>query len=154
MKNKIRIVIAVGIFLFGAALMPFVGLPQDGFSWQRFADTYLPMELEISCDVGQQGSVFIVNGYNFPEEEMISFLVNDSLLGSIMSDSNGEFVFWMDSSIADEGYYTLMTNILDGPQVRFRISADAPLCVGEGSPTFMIPSGIAYQLLFLPLIDR
>jgi hypothetical protein len=31
MKKLTRIFVAVSIFLIGAALIPFVGLPQDGF---------------------------------------------------------------------------------------------------------------------------
>jgi hypothetical protein len=154
MKNYSRILIAIGIFLVGAALIPFVGLPQDGFSWQRFADAYLPMTLEINCDAGQQGSVFSVNGYNFPEDEMISFLLNGTFLGSIATNSDGDLMFWMDSSGADTGFYTLTTSMIDGPQVSFRIRDNAPLCQGEGTPTFPIPSGIALQLVHLPFINK
>jgi hypothetical protein len=154
MKNYSRLAIAIGIFLVGAALIPFVGLPQDGFTWQRFADAYLPMTLDINCKVGQQGSVFSVNGFNFPGDQMITILVNGTSFGSVTTNSNGELMFWMDSSGADTGFYTLTTSVVDGPLVSFRISANAPLCEGVGTPIFIIPSGIAVQLIHLPFINK
>lgn len=154
MKNYSRLMIAVGIFIVGAALIPFVGLPKDGFSWQRFADAYLPMQLEINCKVGRQGSLFSVNGFNFPVEQTINILINGTLIGSTMTDNNGELMFLMDSSGADTGFYTLTTSVVDGPHVSFRITDDAPLCEGAGTPIFVIPSGTALQLIHLPFVNK
>lgn len=155
MKNFSRIIIAVGIFLVGAALIPFVGLPQDGFSWQRFADAYVPAALEINFDSGSPGSYFTVNGYNFPQNDSVSIIVNGNLIGSITTDNNGDFLLIIDSSIAETGFYILSTNLVDGPEVSFRLSLDAPLRLQEDEgPIFLLPSGISLQLTHLPFVNR
>lgn len=155
MKNKLRILIASGIFLVGAALIPFVGLPQDGFSWQRYADAYLPLVLEINYDTGSPGSFFTVNGSNFSQDDTVSILANGTLIGTVNADINGDLVFLISTTDADTGFYIISTNIIDGPQVSFRLSDDAPLRLQEGEgPIFPLPAGIAYQRIHLPFINK
>ena len=40
MKHTVRIIIALFILLSGAILVPAMGLPDQGFTWQRYADVY------------------------------------------------------------------------------------------------------------------
>lgn len=155
MKNKLRILLAFGIFLVGAALIPFVGLPQDGFSWQRYADAYVPLSLVMNYNTGSPGSFFTVNGYNFSPADTVSILANGNLIGTVTADSNGDLIFLIDSTNADTGFYNITTNIIDGPQVSFRLSLDAPLRPQEGEgPILQLPVGIAYQLVHLPFINK
>lgn len=163
MKNYSRILIAVGIFLVGAALIPFVGLPQDGFNWQRYADAYVPMSMEINHNTGRPGSFFTVRGYNFSQDDSvsspadtISIMANGTLLGTVNTDSNGDLIFLIETPDADTGYYIISTNIVDGPEISFRLSPDAPLWVKEDDvdTIFPLPPGIAYQLVHLPIINK
>lgn len=155
MKNKSRVLIAFGIFLVGAALIPFVGLPQEGFSWQRYAGAYLPETLEINYTTGSPGSFFTVNGYNFSPDDDVSILANGNLIGTVTADSNGDLIFLIRTTGADTGFYIISTNIIDGSQVSFRLSPDAPLRSQEGvGPILPLPMGIAYQLIHLPFINK
>jgi hypothetical protein len=147
--------IALGIFLVGAALIPFVGLPREGFSWQRFADAYLPLTFEINYKTGSPGSFFTVNGYNFPPNDTITILANEVILDSVTSDDNGNLLFLINTSLADSGFYIIKTSLVDGPEISFSLSLDAPLRPQESDgQIIMLPAGIAYQLIHLPFVNK
>lgn len=167
MRKLSRIVLAISIFLIGAALIPFVGLPQQGFRWQLFADVYNPMTLEINYGEGSPGSFFSVNGSNFPPDDTVAIYVNGELLGTVNTDgggsslgttnidSPGDLAFIIDSGSAPSGLYILTTSILDGPQVNFRLDPAAPSRVQEGDGTiFVLPGDLPSQAIHLPLMHK
>jgi hypothetical protein len=167
MRKLSRIVLAISIFLIGAALIPFVGLPQDGFRWQLFADVYNPMILEINYGEGSPGSFFTVNGSNFPPDEPIAIYVNGGLLGTVNTDgsgdplgtmninSPGDLTFILDSGPAPAGYYIITTSVLNGPQANFRLDPSAPLRTQEGEGTvFVLPEDLPAWAIHLPVMHK
>lgn len=155
MKKLARVFLAISIFLIGAALIPFVGLPQDGFRWQLFADVYNPMVLEINYDTGAPGSFFTLNGGNFPPNDTIAVQVNGTLLGTVSTDSSGDLVFLIDSDSAPAGLYIVTTSVLNGPQANFLLDPAAPTRAQEGEgPIFVLPANLPAQATFLPVMHK
>lgn len=153
MKNLSRILIALAIFMSGAALVPFAGLPTDGFRWQTYADAYVPITLQMNYASGAPGSFFTVHGFNFPANQLVMVSVNGVSLGFIQADLSGHFLFLIDSGSADAGFYALTTDAPNSPTVFFQLDPAAPLRPQEDSGTiFTLPAGIADQLVRLPLI--
>ena len=62
MKYITRIAIALSVLISGLALVPFMGLPTQGFNWQRYAGVYNPATLQVNHDTGAPGSFFTVFG--------------------------------------------------------------------------------------------
>jgi hypothetical protein len=141
--------------LSGAALAPFVGLPAEGFRWQTYASAYQPMMLEINYVSGMPGSFFTVTGFNFPQNDEVTILVNNVVLGPVATDSIGSLIFLIDSTGADVGHYSVITDEAASPRVQFQLDMDEPLRPQEGEGViFTLPAGIAYTLLLLPIVLR
>jgi hypothetical protein len=155
MKKLTRIFVAVSIFLIGAALIPFVGLPQDGFRWQLFADVYNPMAMEINYDEGSPGSFFTVNGVNFPPDDLIGIQVNGTLLGTVSTDHDGDLVFLIDSGLAPAGLYIVTTSVLNGSQASFRLDPAAPARAQEDEGTiFVLSADLPAGAIYLPVMHK
>jgi hypothetical protein len=155
MKKLSRVAVAISIFIIGAALIPFVGLPQTGFNWQRFADVYQPMTLDVNFDTGSPGSFFTVHGNNFPPDDAVTILVNGVVLGLVTTDSSGDLTFIIDSGTASPGLYIITTNIIDGPQAIFHLDPADPSRSQEGEGTlFVLPADLASQAIFLPVMHK
>jgi hypothetical protein len=181
MKNTPRIFIALAVFLFGAGLVPFVGLPSSGFSWQRYADVYNPPALDINHDLGAVGSFFTVSGFNFTPSGNLTAVVNGQPLGSLDADANGDFAFIIDTATpgVTPGYYfvsiaptsdleavltqigekpnyqILTTSQIMGPTVAFRLEPTGTVHPQVGSgPIFVLPANIGLDVKFLPIILR
>ncbi len=155
MKKLLIILFAISVFLVGAALIPFVGLPQVGFSWQRFADVYTPMSLVINYDSGAPGSFFTVTGNNFPQDGSVTILANGQALGPVSTDSNGDMTFIINSGLAGPGLFIITANVVDGPQTSFVLDLAAPLRSQDGTWTVLVlPADIASQPIHLPVINK
>jgi hypothetical protein len=153
----------------GMALIPYIALPSEGFSWQRFAGVYSDgPSLTINYDTGAPGSSFTVIGFNYPANQVVTVKVNGHVLGTTTTDEIGGFTIRITSAVdIDEGFYeveveteSLSGNALSAVSaasaIRFQISAGAPLRAPEGAATaFPLPKGIAVtDLVFMPLIMR
>lgn len=155
MKKLLTILFTISVFMVGAALIPFVGLPQDGFSWQRFADVYNPMTLVVNYDTGSPGSFFTVTGSNFPEEEMITIFANGEPIGVVESDSDGNLLFLIDSGSAGSGLYIVTTGIPGGSQASFWLDLAAPLRAQEDTGSVLVlPTDIATLPIHLPVMNK
>jgi hypothetical protein len=155
MKNIHRILLSLAVLMLGVAMIPVMGLPVAGFTWQRFADVYLPTTLEVDHPSGQPGSYFTITGMNYPVDADLDVHVNGVLLGSVHSDLNGNAVFVISTTGAALGYYTVVLGQVNDVYTRFELIADAPLWpqVGE-APVLPLPADIANRLIFLPAIRR
>ncbi len=153
-KSLPRILIALLIFVSGAALIPFVGLPAQGYSWQQYANAYVPVELQVNYHTGQPGSFFTITGQGFTPNSTATIEVNGQNLGSVNTDSNGELIFVIDSSGAQEGYYFVTVTAGDSATVSFRLAADAPNRPKEDDVTvFALPANSALSILYyMPIL--
>ena len=155
MKDVIKILLALGVLLSGVALVPVVGLPTQGFSWQRYAGAYTPATLSINHASGQPGSFFSVDGANFTPDSTLDISVNGLLLGSVAADSNGNLVFMLDSTGADPGFYLVEASGGESAAAQLTLEDAAPLWSQEGvGPVFALPSGIATHRVLMPVIIR
>ncbi|HEX6304232.1 MAG TPA: hypothetical protein VFZ76_08590 [Anaerolineales bacterium] len=156
MKKYARILIAIAIFLSGVALVPFVDLPEEGFSWQRFANVYKPGTLQINYQSGSPGSIFTITGLDFPPNAAANVSVNGHFLGTVPTDNNGALLFLIDSSGAEPGKYFVSVSAMDeSDTVDFFLTSAAPLRSQEDEgPLFVLPEDIAMIVLYLPLIFR
>jgi hypothetical protein len=155
----------------GMALIPYIALPSEGFSWQRFAGVYSGgPSLTINYDTGAPGSSFTVIGFNYPANQTVTVKVNNHLLGTTTTDEIGGFTIRITSAAnTDEGFYEVKVEVeLESPSsnalsavsaasaIRFQILAGAPLRAPEGTGTaFALPDGIAAtDLVYMPLVMR
>jgi hypothetical protein len=152
MKYAPRILIALAVLFSGMALIPFVGLPAEAFSWQQFAGVYTDPALAIDHTQGAPGSFFTITGFNYPPEEDFDVLVNGVKIGEVTSDAAGGFSFLIDTNGADPGTYDVMVGT---PTVRFWLIVGATLWPQEGEGTiFSLPAGIDLHYIYLPLIYK
>lgn len=155
MKYITRIALTLGVFLIGVGLIPVMGLPTQGFNWQRYAGVYNPATLQVNHTVGAPGSFFTVFGGNFSPNSQVSVFANGVLMGEVQSDDAGELMFLINSSGADLGYYMIEAIGNEGAATLIIISEDAPVWLPENEAiVFNLPVGIAQQLLFMPLINK
>lgn len=156
MKKYSRILIAIAIFLSGVALVPFVDLPQEGFSWQRFANVYQPGTLAINYKSGSPGSFFTITGVNFPPNATANVSVNGHALGTVTTDNNGAVLFLIDTAGAETGQYFVTVSAGDeADTVDFFLTSAAPVRPQEDEgPVFVLPGDIAMTVRYLPLVFR
>jgi photosystem II stability/assembly factor-like uncharacterized protein len=116
----------------------------------------LPIDLSLNHSSGSSGSFFTVTGTNFPSDQEASIKVNGNNLGTIAIDSSGGFSFQLDSSQASEGDYQVTVSVLDVHRtVRFLLADGEPVQPADGSgPMFVLPAGIGWQYISLPLVSR
>lgn len=157
MKIIPRILIALAILLSGAALVPFVGLPDSGFTWQRYADAYNPTEIEINHNSGKPGSFFTLTGHKFAPNSTATIRVNGNVLGTLPTDGTGALIFLINSTGADPGIY-LVDVIVDTTTVRtsFVLDPNQPLYAQDSQGTlFNLPPGIAFtNQINMPILLR
>lgn len=125
------------------------GLPDLG------VDEIIPT-LSINHKTGAPGSIFTVNGINFPANKTTTVTLNGRFLGTEPTDSNGELTFLLDASAAEEGAYMATVKVNPSADLWFSIDSTAPTHTPDGSGTiYSIPSGIGFdEFSFLPGIVR
>ncbi len=156
MKNIHRYLIPLAVLLFGTALIPFVEIPTATFSWQRYINAYQDPLLATNYFDGSPGSYFTITGNKFTPNEMATVSVNGTVLGTLPADAAGSFQFRINSGTAEPGYYEVqVTTGTPADQVAFTLSPNAPLRPLEDSGViFDLPSGIAGQRAYMPLIQK
>ncbi len=156
MRDVYKILIALSVFVSGVALAPLMGLPAQGFNWQRYADVYTPAQVTIDHASGQPGSFFLVMGSTFTPNTDVDVSANGVLLGSLETDDDGELAFIVNSTGADEGSYFLEVTGAETGLVQFVLDGNSPLWPdpGTGDPVFVLPANIAIHLVRMPFIMR
>lgn len=155
MKYSTRIAITLSVFLLGVGLIPVMGLPTQGFNWQRYAGVYNPATLQVNHTVGAPGSFFTLSGGNFSPNTLVSVFANGVLLGEVQTGDSGELMFLINSSGADLGYYMIEAIGKEGAATLIILDEDAPLWLPENEAIVLnLPAGIAQQVLFMPFINK
>jgi hypothetical protein len=157
MKNFIRISIALVVFLSGVVLVPAMGLPTQGFSWQRYAGVYDLASLDVNHASGAPGSFFTIMGTNFSPETTVSVFANDVLLGEVDTSESGDLLFLLDSTGAGDGYYIVEVSGNESAQTRVLVDTDDTLWTQEDEGTVFnlaAQGATPVELLFMPLIER
>lgn len=155
MKNTARIILALVVIFAGATLVPAMGLPDQGFNWQLYAGVYNPTTLQANQSAGMPGSFFTFNGVNFTPGSTITVYANDVALGTVQASVLGDFLFLIDTTGANEGYYEIKAVGGESGATRIYLSPVEPLWpkVGDGI-VFVLPPGIATQMIFLPILAK
>ena len=155
MKDIVKIILALSVLLSGIALVPVVGLPTQGFSWQRYVGAYTPAALSINYTSGKPGSFFTVSGMNFSPNSALDVSANGVALGSVEAGDNGELLFLIETGNADVGFYRIKASGSESATVHLTLDDTAPLRPQDGSgPVFALPSGIATHRVLMPVIIR
>jgi alpha-tubulin suppressor-like RCC1 family protein len=114
--------------------------------------------LSLNYLTGQPGSYFTLYGANFPPGSPLTLTVNSQLLTSTLTVSeSGEFIVFLDTAGADEGFYDVTASVNPTATVSLLLSPGAPQRVQEGGgQTLNVPAGIGIppKLVHLPLILR
>ena len=155
MKNIYRILFSLTVFLSGVALVPVMGLPTAGFTWQQYADAYVLTTLEVNHQSGQPGSFFTITGTNYPADATMTIQVNGASLGSVQSDENGNLLFVINTTGANPGYYTVVLDPVNDVYTRFVLRAGDTLWPQDATaPVVQLPADIANQLILMPSVHR
>jgi hypothetical protein len=148
-------VLAFSVFFVGAALIPVVGLPAQGFSWQQFAGVYLAPALVSNFPDGQPGSFFTVDGVNFSPNTLVTVLSNDVVLGAVQTSSSGELRFLLDSANSAEGFYKIRASGSEASETLIWIDFDKPLRAKQNEGvTFALAASQPLHLVFMPSISK
>ena len=142
-KRITTLLLAAVILLSGLAFFPFASLSAESVSWKQFANAYLPV-LSIGEDKGLPGSGFIFDASGFPPNATASIYAQGSLRGTVMTDSNGNATFGMQTASNDplDRYdITMSTDANNSATNDLRLESDRPLLV--------IPPGFPHPIFNL-----
>lgn len=155
MHKFYRLALALFVFVSGVALVPMIGLPDVGFSWQRFANIYQPATLEINHNTGQPGSFFTVTGFSFSPNVTVAVTANGTSLGNVQTNSNGDLLFIIDSTGAELGLYVVVAAAGESASVRFTLVESGDLWPQDAEgPVLLLPPDIAGSPIYLPVSTR
>lgn len=155
MKYITRIAIALSVLISGLALVPFMGLPTQGFNWQRYAGVYNPATLQVNHDTGAPGSFFTVFGGNFTPNTPVTVSANGVVLGEVLTSDSGELMFLIDTTGADLGFYMVEASGNESAATQIILQENAPQWAPENEGVvFNLPAGIAAQMIFMPVIIK
>jgi hypothetical protein len=94
----------------------------------------VPPALTINYDTGRPGSFFTITGVNFPVSSAVAVTANSiPLTNPLAVDGNGGFVFLLDTSQADAGYYHVSATGYPNASVSFTLDSNAPLRPQNGT---------------------
>ena len=112
--------------------------------------------LAINFTAGAPGSYFTFTGIDFPANDTATISVNGHELGTVPTNTNGEFGFFFSTTNADEGAYYVTANVNPSATTRFTLDSHDQVHPQEGTGTvFEVPAGIAFtNIINLPFILR
>ena len=113
--------------------------------------------LSINYSNGKPGSFFVILGSNFPAGGTATISVNGQMLtNTVTVNSLGGFALQLDTSQADNGYYSVVATVNPSASTSFNVDSAFPLrSQEESAPILSVPSGIAFtKFLYLPIVQR
>ena len=118
--------------------------------------TLIDALLTINFSSGAPGSYFTITGSNFPPSSIATISINGNISGTVLTNSSGGFIFLLKTSLTtDEGFYRVTVSVNTSAGTQFTLDAEDDVRPQEGSETvFVVPDGIAYHVVYLPLIVK
>ncbi len=112
--------------------------------------------LEVNFPAGAPGSYFLLTGSGYPPNANATVTANGSVIGTVLSDTGGEFSFRLETPDADPGFYVVTASVNPAASTYLHLSLDQPVRPLEGNgPILNVPSGIALDnAVFLPVVWR
>lgn len=106
--------------------------------------------LRLSYINGRPGSQFTVTGWNLPASSVITLSLNDAVLSpTIQVNPTGSFIFFLDTTSADPGFYSLQVQSSPHAVANFILDADTPLRPLEGGGlTLIAPPGLGKPVYY------
>lgn len=108
--------------------------------------------------VGKRGSIIEITVANFPPNSPAMLSVNNtSRLNALTTNATGGSVFFLDTTDASNGVYTVTLSVNPSASTVFTVTESAPLRSPEGSGTTFVLDGLGLmplKLVYLPLILR
>jgi len=106
--------------------------------------------LRLGYNNGRPGSYLTVTGWNLPVSSDITLSLNGAVLSpTIQVNPTGSFIFFLDTTSADPGFYSLKVQSLPHAVANFVLDADAPLRPLEGGGlTLIAPSGLGRPVYY------
>ena len=108
--------------------------------------------LTVNYAGGRPGSFFTLEGANLPPGDPIAITANSAPLGAVAAGPDGDLLFLLSTTQADEGPYVVAAAAYPGASARFVLDADKPLRAQEGEgPVLDLPGGLVTRI-HLPLV--
>jgi hypothetical protein len=109
--------------------------------------------LAVNFPTGAPGSYFLLTGSGYPPNADATVTANGNVVGTVATDTGGEFSFRLETPDADAGFYLVTASVNPAASTYLRLSLDQPIRPLEGSgPLLNVPTGIALDHeLFLPI---
>lgn len=149
MKHTVRLLIVSAVLLSSAFLIA----PDREASAQ--GQTANHMELTVNYDTGEPGSIFTVFGRGWLEYSTVTIFVNDKEIGKVETDISGNFVFQLDTSGAEEGFYVITTDSIEPLSARVWLHHHLPLRMPTGVGGILeLPPEIAMTMISLPMVVK
>lgn len=123
----------------------------DVYLWDKDAAPPAELSFTVTPSVARAGSIFTGQLTAFTPNVSVSITVNGQGVGSLLTDSNGNATFGLNSSNASDGRYYV--RVFDGTNERlavFVVAANAPLVSGNPPVIYSLPAGIGYRAIYLP----
>jgi hypothetical protein len=119
----------------------------------------LPLvSLIINYPSGAPGSFFTLTGVGFSASDQADLLINDQVLTTTLEiNPTGGFIFFLDTSGADAGYYRIRVEGVVSASASFFLHPFTEVHAQEGGgTTYIVPPGITlpYTNTLLPLVHR
>lgn len=113
-------------------------------------------ELVINYPTGAPGSYFTFTGLGFSSNSLATITINGRTIGTCETDTEGEFIFLVSTTNAEEGVYYITVTSEGSATARLVLDVEEPTRDKEGDgPVFEIPGGIALtRFVFLPSVLR
>ncbi len=113
-----------------------------------------PAVLTSDFSTGKPGSYFSLDGSGFPKGGTATVTVNGTVLSTALPvDSSGNLTFSLDTSLADEGHYTVVATSILHAGAPIVLSQTAPLHPPGGGTVLVVPAGIAMtEFSHLPIL--
>lgn len=110
--------------------------------------------LEVNFPAGAPGSYFLLTGSGYPPNADATVTANGNVVGTVATDTGGEFSFRLETPDADPGFYLVTASVNPAASTYLRLSLDQPIRPLEGSgPILNVPAGIAFdRAVYLPVV--
>lgn len=118
-------------------------------------DSPLIPALTINYTTGSPGSYFTITGTNYPPNSTAMVSINGNVIQTLFTDASGNIEFVFNTEQADAGYYEVTVSVNPSASTAFRLAQDEPQRENESpAPVVPVPSGIAINKVYLPLVQR